>query len=256
VKANRATAAMLVTVAGGVLAIVGVFLDGYAGVSYWDYDGTLAWAGIVLGAAALLMVAAAVAGAPTGGWLFATGAVLVGYWGWLPAAFAFSDLDQVKVGAWLGLAGALVIAIGAGAALVLSGRATTTPKVISLASVLSFVGIALVYPSIFLHVINDQSYWDGPTGLRFFGVLMLALTSLCAVLWIVTAVGRLTRGLDAAFTLVLLGLVGFQPVYQAFNHFGDLQVGAWLALAGGILAAGGTWSARAVEAPRAEPATT
>jgi hypothetical protein len=251
IKAGRLTAAV-----GAALAIVGVFLDGYAGVSYWDYDGTLAWAGIALGGVALLMVVAAFAGAPTDGWLFAIGAVLVGYWGWLPAAFAFSHLDQVKIGAWLCLAGALVIAVGAGTALVLGGRATTTPRGISLASLLSLVGIALVYPGIFLHVVGDQSYWDGPTGLRFFGILLLALTSLCAVVWVATTSGRSTRGLDAALTLVLLGLVAFEPVYQAFHHLGDLQIGAWLALAGGILAAGGTWSARAVEAPRPSTATT
>jgi len=242
IKTGRLAAAI-----GAALAIAGIFLDGYAGVSYWDYDGTLAWAGLVLGAAALVMIVAAVAGAPTDGWLFAIGAVLVGYWGWLPAAFAFSHLDQVKVGAWLCLAGALVIAVGAGAVLVLDGRATTTPSGISLASLLSLIGIALVYPGIFLHVVNDQSYWDGPTGLRFFGILMLALTSLCAVVWIATTTGRPTGGFDAALTLVLLGLVAFEPVYQAFNHLGDLQTGAWLALAGGILAAGGTWSARAAE---------
>jgi hypothetical protein len=65
-------------------------------------------------------------------------------------------------------------------------------------------------------------------------------------------IGLPTRGLDSALTLILLGLVAFEPVDVAFGNLGDLQAGAWLALAGGILAAGGTWSARA-EAPRAEP---
>ncbi|MGE5272624.1 MAG: hypothetical protein ACM3QU_02475 [Verrucomicrobiota bacterium] len=249
-------AARILAVAGAVLAIVGVFLDALAGVSYWNLDGTLAWAGIVLGAAALLMVAASFVGAPTDGWLFAIGAVLVGYWGWLPAALAFSDLDQAKIGAWLCIAGAVAIAAGAAVVVILTQRASTTPRGISLASVLSLVGIALVYPAIFLHVEQDQSYWDGPFGLRFFGILMLALTSLCAAAWVATAIGRPTRGLDAALTLVLLGLVAFDPVDKAFNRFGDLQVGGWLALAGGILAAGGTWSARAAEAPRPTAETT
>jgi len=242
IKAGRLAAAV-----GAALGIAGVFLDAFADVSYWDLDGTLAWAGLLLGAAALLLVAAGFAGMRTDGWLFATGAVLVGYWGWLPAAFALSKLDQVQVGAWLCFAGALVIAVGAGAVLVLAGQATTTPKGISLASVLSIAGIALIYPAIFLHVEQDQSYWDGPFGLRFFGILILALTSVCAVVWAATVIGKPTRGLDAALTLVLLGLVAFDPVDKAFNRFGDLQTGAWLALAGGILAAGGTWSARAAE---------
>ena len=254
-REKRVTAARLVAAIGAVLTIVGVFLDGYAGASYWDFDGTLAWAGIVLGTVALLMVVAAFAGAPTDGWLFAIGAVLVGYWGWLPGAFAFADLDLLKAGAWLCLAGALVVAAAAGAVLFLTGRATTTPSGISLASLLSLVGIVLVFPAIFLHVEQDQSYWNGPFGLRFFGMMMLVLTSLCLLAWVATAVGRKSRGLDAALTLVLLGLVAFEPIESAFNHLDDLQVGAWLAFAGGILAAGGTWSARA-EAPRAAaPAT-
>jgi hypothetical protein len=241
---------------GAALTIAGIFLDAFAGVSYWALDDTLAWVGLVLGALALVLVAAAFAGLPAEGWLFAIGAALLGYWGWVPAAFAFSDLDQLDAGGWLCLAGAAAIALGAGASLLLSGQAITTPKGISLASFLSLVGIVLVYPGTFLHVEQDQSYWDGPFGLRFFGVMMLVLTSLCLLAWVATAVGRQTRGLDAAMTLVLLGLVAFEPVDKAFNHLDDLQVGAWLAFAGGILAAGGTWSARA-ETPRAAaPATT
>jgi hypothetical protein len=245
----------LVAAIGAALTIVGVFLDAFAGVSYWELDDTLAWVGLVLGAAALVLVVAAFAGLPAEGWLFAIGAALLGYWGWVPAAFAVSDLDQLDAGSWLCLAGSAAIAVGAGASLLLAGRATTTPKGTSLASLLSLVGIALVFPGIFLHVEQDQSYWDGPFGLRFFGIMLLALTSLCLLAWVATAIGRRTRGLDAALTLVLLGLVAFEPIESAFNHLDDLQVGAWLAFAGGILAAGGTWSARA-EAPRAAPAAT
>jgi hypothetical protein len=250
IRAGRLAAAV-----GAALTIAGIFLDAFAGVSYWDLDDTLAWVGLVLGAAALVLVVAAFVGLSTEGWIFAIGAALLGYWGWVPAAFAFSDLDQLDTGSWLCLAGAAAIAVGAGSSLVLSGGATTTPKGMSLASVLSVAGIALVFPGIFLHVEQDQSYWDGPFGLRFFGILMLVLTSLCALAWAATVIGRQTRGLDAALTLVLLGLVAFEPIESAFNHLGDLQAGAWLAFAGGILAAGGTWSARA-EAPRVAPATT
>jgi hypothetical protein len=245
----------LVAAIGAALTIVGIFLDAFAGVSYWELDDTLAWVGLVLGAVTLALVVAAFAGLPAEGWVFAIGAALLGYWGWVPAAFAFSDLDQLDAGSWLCLAGAAAIAVGIGAALLLAGRATTTPKGISLASFLSLVGIALVFPAIFLHVEQDQSYWNGPFGLRFFGIMMLALTSLCLLVWALTAIGKPTRGLDAALTLVLFGLVAFEPIESAFNHLDDLQVGAWLAFAGGILAAGGTWSARA-EAPRAGPATT
>ena len=82
---------------------------------------------------------------------------------------------------------------------------------------------------------------------------MLILAGLSALVWAATVAGVRTYGLDAALTLVLLGLVAFDPVGSAFNNLGKPQAGAWLALAGGILAAGGTWSARGVEAQR--PAT-
>jgi hypothetical protein len=84
---------------------------------------------------------------------------------------------------------------------------------------------------------------------------MRVLAIVCGLVWAVTLIGVPTRGLDAAVTLVLLGLVAFDPVGAAFNNLGDLQAGAWLAFAGGILAAGGTWAARGAEAPHAAPAS-
>jgi hypothetical protein len=77
---------------------------------------------------------------------------------------------------------------------------------------------------------------------------MLIVAVLCAPAWCATVAGMPTRGADSALTLVLLGLVAFDPVVAAFNNLGDLQAGAWLALAGGILAAGGTWAARGTQA--------
>jgi hypothetical protein len=41
------------------------------------------------------------------------------------------------------------------------------------------------------------------------------------------------------------------PVGAAFGDFGSLDAGAWLGLAGGLLAAGGTWAARGGELPHA-----
>ena len=106
----------------------------------------------------------------------------------------------------------------------------------------------LVFPGIFLHAEQDTSYWNGPIG-HSLGFLMLILAVLCALVWIATLIGVQTRGLDAALTLVLLGLVAFTPILEAFNNLGDLQAGAWLALAGGILAAGGIWAARGADLP-------
>jgi hypothetical protein len=237
----------MVAAAGAVLAIVGVFLDAIQTTSYWEFDGTAAWTGIVLGALALLLAVAGWVRPALDGWLFAIGAVLTGYWAWIPALTAFDDWDQTKAGVWLCLAGGILVALGAAAAIVTTVGLETTPPGISFPAIVSGLGIALVFPAIFLDAESGTSYWDGDG----VGILMLILAGLAAIAWASTVAGVPTRGLDSALTLVLLGLVAFDPVGSAFNNLGDLQAGGWLALAGGILAAGGTWSARGEQAQRA-----
>jgi hypothetical protein len=246
---NNELAARVVAGAGAVLAIVGIFLDAIQGGSYWDFDGTVAWVGLVLGAAALFLVIAGYVRRGLDAWLFAIGAWLVGFWAWFPAVTAFDDWDETRAGMWLCLGGAALVVAGTGASLVLTGAASTTPAGISVPALVAGLGIVLVFPGIFLHAEQDTSYWNGPLG-HTLGILMLALAVVSLAAWAATAVGVQTRGLDSAITLVLLGLVAFDPVGSAFNSFDDLQAGAWLALAGGILAAGGTWSARGAESPR------
>jgi hypothetical protein len=232
--------ARLVAGAGAVLAIVGIFVDAIQAISYWNFDGTVAWTGIVLGALALLLVVAGAAGRPQDGWLFAVGAVLTGFWAWIPALTAFDDWDQTRAGVWLCLGGGVLVAAGAAAAILTTAGAESTPSGISFPAIVSAVGIALVFPAIFLDAEQGSSYWDGDG----VGILMLILAGLAALVWAATAAGVPTYGLDVALTLVLLGLVAFDPVGSAFNNLGNLEAGAWLGLAGGILAAGGTWSAR------------
>jgi hypothetical protein len=251
-----AAAWRLAAAVGAALTIVGVFLEALLDESYWDVDGSLAWLGLVLAVAALLLVASSFASLRTDAWLFAVGAVLVGYWAWLPALAAFDSWDQSGAGMWLCLGGALLIAVASAVVLVTSGDARTTPPGVSLATAVTGVGIALVFPGIFLDAEQTTgapgwSYWDPPVYGHGVGILMLVLAAASAVVFVATTLGGQTHGLDVALTLVLLGLVAFDPVWTAFNDLGDLEVGAWLALAGGILAAGGTWSARAGEPTRA-----
>ena len=231
---------------GAVLAIVAIWLDAVSGSSYWDFDGTIAWFGLVLAALALLLAASSYAGRAMDGALFAIGAVLLGYWAWFPTATAFDDWDQTRVGMWLAFAGAALIAIGAAAALL--GSVRSTPAGTSTPALAAGLGIVLVFPGIFLDASAGQSYWDGPLG-HSVGIVMLILAIAAGLAWAASVTGTATRGIDAALTLVLLGFVAFVPVGAAFNSLGDLHVGAWLALAGGILAAGGTWAARGAEMP-------
>jgi hypothetical protein len=251
-------AGRLVAAVGGVLAIVGVFLNALLGESYWDVDGTLAWTGLILAGAAVILAAAGFAGRRMDGSLVAAGAVLAGYWAWFPALTAFEAWDHTGAGLWLCLGGALLVVAGGTLVLVANGEIRTTPSGVSPAAALTGLGIALVFPGIFLdaeQAAGDPgwSYWDPPVYGHSLGIVMLALAALSGVVWLATIAGLRTWGIDAALTLVLLGLVAFDPVWTAFNDLGNLEVGAWLALAGGILAAGGTWAARGEE-PRATTA--
>ena len=79
---------------GAVLAIVGIFVTALGGQSYWDIDGTLAAFGLAAAILAALCVLLSFAGRQTDGWLAGLGALMVGYFGWFPAATAFDDWDR------------------------------------------------------------------------------------------------------------------------------------------------------------------
>jgi hypothetical protein len=240
---------------GVVLAIVGIFVTALVGVSYWDLDGTIAGFGLAFAILAALCVAASHRGLATDGWLAALGALMIGYWGWFPALTAFDDWDQTRAGVWLTFAGGIGVLLGAAIAIEAAGGARSTPAGLSPGALAAGAGIALVFPGIFLDAEFGFSYWDGPPGLgHSLGIVMLMVAVLAGLIWAASAAGTGTRGLDVAVSMILLGLVAFDPIGAAFNSLGDLDTGAWLALAGGILAAGGTWAARGIELPHAAAA--
>ena len=103
-------------------------------------------------------------------------------------------------------------------------------------------GIALLFPGMFLDASGGVSYWE--TSGHSLGVVMLVVAIAAAIVWAATVVGIGTRGVDQALTLVAFGLVAFFPVGAAWGDFGNLDSGSWIAFAGGILGAGGTWAAR------------
>jgi hypothetical protein len=248
ISAGRAVAAI-----GVVLALIGIWIDAVPGSSYWDFDGTTAALMIVLAGLAALALAAGFVAQPMDGAVLAAGAVLLGFDGWFPAATAFDDWDETRAGMWLAFAGAALIVVGAAVSLLAAGLVRATPPGISPPALTAGLGVALVFPGIFLDASGGQSYWDGPLG-HSLGVVMLVLAVACTLAWAATVGGMSVRGIDAALAFVLLGLVAFAPVGAAFGDFGSLDAGAWLALAGGILAAGGTWAARGEELPSATPA--
>jgi hypothetical protein len=240
-----------VALIGAILAIVGIFVSALVSTSYWDIDGTLAGFGLAFAILVVLGVAASYAGWATDGWLVGLGALMVGYWGWFPAVTAFDDWDQTRAGVWLTFAGGILVLLGAAVAIGAAGGARSTPAGLTPASLAAGVGIALVFPGIFIKADEGESYWNASG--HSLGIVMLIVAIIAGLVWAASAAGTGTRGLDVVVSLVLFGLVVFDPIVRAFNQFGSLDTGAWLALAGGILAAGGTWAARGIEMPHAAP---
>ena len=240
---------------GVVLAFVGIWVKAFSsGESYWSFDGTIGAFALVLACLAALALAAGYAGQPTNGALFGIGAVMLGYSGWFPAALAFNNWDESRAGLWLAFAGGGLIVIGAGASYVTRAPPRDTPAGLSREALVTGLGIALVFPGIFLSAGSGHAYWKlGLLG-HSLGIVMLILAIASGLAWAAGVAGTGTLGLDQALTLVLLGLVAFVPVGAAFGDFGSLDSGAWLAFAGAILAAGGTWAARGMEMPRAAAA--
>lgn len=179
---------------------------------------------------------------------------MIGYWGWLPAVTAFDTWDETGAGTWLAFVGGILVAVGAAISLWLAGAVRSTPAGMLPPALVAGLGIALVFPGIFLDARDGTSYWNASG--HSLGIVILILAIAAGLTWAASVAGTATRGLDAALTLILLGVLAFTPIDAAFNSFGSLDSGTWLALAGGILAAGGTWAARGGELPRAVAAGT
>lgn len=160
----------------------------------------------------------------------ALGAAAFGFFLRLPAVAAFDQFGTLKAGAWLGLCavlipiGALVRPDGHRAALLRTGPAT----------LVSAIGLALVVVGIWLPAENETSYWDASTSGHALGILVLLLA-------VADAVAIALRHADAALLLAAttFGLVEVSVIGNAFEDFGVLGSGAWLAGAGGLLLLGG-----------------
>jgi hypothetical protein len=237
--------ARAVAAVGIALAFAGVWVRGFSsGLSYWSFDHTIGGFGIVLaGLAALALVAGFVVGRLADSVLLAIGAVMLGFYGWYPAALASGQWHETGPGTWLAFGGSALVVAGAWTVQIVTGAARTRPTGLSPEAVLAGVGIALVFAAIWLDVAGNSSYWDGGGLGHSLGIVLIVITAAAAVAWGANVAGRQTWGIDQVLTLVLLGMVAFWPVRAAFEQFGDLQVGAWLALGGGVLAASATWAA-------------
>ena len=250
---NR-TAGWSIAAAGVVFALVAIWIDSLQGSSYWSDGTTGVFLLILAGIAGLALLAEYAGRRQAAGWAFAAGAVLFGFYAFLPVALAFDNWDFLDAGAWLGVAGGGLIMIGIATIYAVAGRPASTPAGTTSGSLAAAVGVALVFPATFLDSLAGASYWSFGTSGHALGIVLLVLAIASGLVWAAAVSGTATWGLDQALTLVLLGLLAVLPVGAAFGDFGSLEAGAWLGLAAGVLAAGGTWAARGGQLPHAAPA--
>jgi hypothetical protein len=249
------TAGRAIAAVGVVLAFICIWVDALPGDSYWSGDGTTGAFVLILACLAALALAASYTGRPANTALLAVGSIMLGFYLFIPVAFAFDQWDIPEAGTWLALCSGALIVIGAGISYLAAETEKEAHAGMSTASLVAGLGIALVFPGIWLDATSDgDSYWSSSGLGHALGIFLLILAIACGLTWMARLAGTSVRGLDSILTLVLLGFVSFFPVGAAFGDFGTLDAGAWLAFTGGILAAGGTWAVHGQEVPRTAPA--
>jgi hypothetical protein len=238
---------------GIVLATGAVWFDlDDQGGSYWDDPTNAAWLLTLSGVSALSVVLGFVSRRV---WLslvpLAAGFVLFGFHLFLVGFFGPQDLDLVERATWWGLGGAGIMVLGA---FLLVGesrrqgleRAPTGGLTIS--RFIAALGIALLFPGIWLDAVELRStepslvvtYWDFLG--HSLGILLLALAGVLVAIFVMGWRLRWPEAdsLVAALSLVVLGLAIYLPVTYAFDGFGALRAGAWIALGGATLASAGS----------------
>jgi hypothetical protein len=229
-----------VSAVGVVLALVAIWVNALAGQSYWDLDGTVGAFLLIMAILAGLAVAAGVSRA-----VLLFGGILLGFYGFLPAAFATDNWGTLDAGAWLGFCGGALITLGALAILAPSWlRAGANLNASPLAGGIAALGLVLSIVAIWPDADTGGSYWSAPGLGHSLGVVIL-IAAVAAAVGLAGAMvmgSRAAAGLAATSGAILCGLLLFLPVGDAFNQLGDLRAGGWLGFFGGLLVAKGTFS--------------
>ncbi len=196
------------------------------------------------------------------------GAIIWGFYAFIPFSFGFGNLSDLEFGSWLGLGGsALIVAALVPVETLVSKELTAKGRDVSiwLSWLTGMIGLGLVIVAIprplreelapIVGRLETRTYWNSagvPSGGHTLGVAMIVLASLaatCAVLTVVTRM-KMLQGWAVGFSLILLGVVLYIPSTLAIDSFVDLRPGAGLALEGALLGAAGM-SAAALASRRA-----
>lgn len=232
---------------GIVLALLGIWLDALVGESYWDVDGTVGAFLLIMAILGALAVLVAWSGSAAGAdrALLIIGAILVGFYGFFPAALATDQWDFLDAGAWLGFAGAALMTIGALAVLTpwRAAPAASSAGGPPMGALLAVLGLVLCFVALWVKVDKDGgSYWNAPDLGHSLGIVMLIALILAAAGIAGSVLGGMpaAAGLAAVAGLIACGLFIFIPVGDAFGDLGQLRAGGWLGFFGGLLLAVGT----------------
>ncbi|MGA9761009.1 MAG: hypothetical protein WBQ14_01110 [Gaiellaceae bacterium] len=241
-------------VAGGIaLAFGGTWanVSGGQGTSLW-VDGTTAAFPLLLVAVSVGLVAVglgfrskwALPSAGVLGWLIA------GYFATYVVEALPNDLGTLGPAAWLGLGGGALM--GLSALVSLRSRAAwkrRVPKINlrrSIPWLATAIGSGIAIGALWLTTEassgakTSDTYWNSG-GHHALGILMLVLaaSTIAALLGLLITRLSVLASWAMGASLILLGVSFFIPVVEAFKHFGTLRSGAWLALAGSLIASVG-----------------
>jgi hypothetical protein len=161
------------------------------------------------------------------------GAVAFGLFLYLPAAVAFDSFGVLDAGAWLGLC-TVLIPVGA---LLAAGPFAPAASRLDVGVVVGLIGIVLALVGIWLPVQDGgHSFWNASSSGHALGLAMLLLALLDAALLVAAIAGRGRVGeLRVVVAAATFGLLSFGVVVSAFEDFGSLGAGSWLAACGGVL---------------------
>jgi hypothetical protein len=242
---------------GVVCGLIALFekslrLPGSPVISYWKLDSTLGWLLLILLVGAALCLAGSYVleeeRLDVGAILL--GAVATGLYAWYPILFATRLWDSLGGGVWLGLCTGLV-PIGAAIAYVASGAGRLSARS-PVAPALILVGGGLVLAGMWTEAgTGFGKYWrlvlatNVATGkavhTHAVGIFLLISLGLTVALVIAAFAGvPYAREGALATAGVTCGMVLLTPVFVAFDNFGLLGVGSWLAAAGGLVLVAGT----------------